>query len=82
MNVQIIAMQCDSQLEQRVRKLLKVFEGQQHVQFKEIEDKEVDLRAELSNDPSKHFFYIEIPGLKTARGRQKMRFYCEIKEGQ
>lgn len=24
---------------------------------------------------------MEVPGLKTARGRQKLRFYCEIKPG-
>lgn len=41
----------------------------------EIADRECDLRSELGNDPSKHFFYLQIPGLRTAKGRQKIRFY-------
>lgn len=40
------------------------------------------MRQELNNDPSKHFFYLEIPGMKTAKGRQKLRFYSEIQPGQ
>lgn len=69
MNAQIIGLPSDSTLEQRVRKLLKTFEQQQHVTFTEIEDRETDLRTALGNDPTKHFFYLEIPGMKTARGR-------------
>eukprot|EP00347_Sterkiella_histriomuscorum_P005571 403356100 len=82
MNLQIIALPSDSSLEMRVRKLLKVFEQQQNVKFIEIEDKEMDLRGALKNDPTQHFFYLEIPGMKTARGRQKIRFYCVIEEGK
>jgi len=44
----------------------------------EITDREADLSSELLNDPEKHFFYLEVPGLKTAKGRMKTRFYCEI----
>ena len=40
------------------------------------------MRTLLKNDPTKHFFYLEFPGLKTAKGRQKNRFYCEIVENQ
>lgn len=81
MNVQLIGLPSDATLELRVRKLLKTFEQQQRIAFKEIEDKDQDLRSALNNDPSRHFFYLEIPGMKTARGRQRLRFYCEIQEG-
>jgi len=79
MNLQIIGLQAGA-LEERVRKLLKTMEGQ--ARFFEIEDRERDLRQELSNDPSKHFFYLEIPGMKTAKGRQRLRFFSEIQAGQ
>lgn len=42
----------------------------------------MDLRGALGNDPSKYFFYLEIPGMKTARGRQKIRWYAIIEEGK
>jgi hypothetical protein len=38
----------------------------------------MDLRAALGNDPTKHFFYLEIPGMKTAKGRQRLRFFTVI----
>jgi hypothetical protein len=83
MNLQIIGLQGGSvALEERVRKLLKTMEGQAGARFLEIEDRERDLRQELNNDPSKHFFYLEIPGMKTAKGRQRLRFYSEIQPGQ
>ncbi len=47
----------------------------------EIEDREKDLRAAMAGDISKHWFYLEIPGMKTAKGRQKIRFYCVIEQG-
>lgn len=73
MNVQIIGLPTSGNLsvtlEDRVRKLLKTFEGQFGTKFEEITDREMDLRAALGNDPTKHFFYLEIPGMKTAKGR-------------
>lgn len=79
MNLQIIALPQDVNLEERVRKLLNTFQSQNTNQrqnpFVEIADRECDLRSELGNDPSKHFFYLQIPGLRTAKGRQKIRFY-------
>jgi hypothetical protein len=65
-------------LEDRVRKLLKTFESQFNAKFVEIEDREMDLRAALAGDLTKHWFYMEIPGMKTAKGRQRVRFYCVI----
>ena len=47
----------------------------------EIEDREKDLRAAMAGDISKHWFYLEIPGMKTAKGRQRIRFYCVIEQG-
>ena len=86
MNVQIIALPPSPSLavslEDRVRKLLKTMEGQAGARFVEIEDREKDLRQELNNDITKHFFYLEIPGMKTAKGRQRLRFYSEIQSGQ
>ena len=73
MNTQIIALPQDLNLEDRVRKLLNTFQGQNTNQrqnpFVEITERENDLRAELGDDPSKHFFYMQIPGLRTAKGR-------------
>jgi hypothetical protein len=68
MNVQVIGLPAAGgtlSLEDRVRKLLATFEGQFGSKFEEI----TDLRGALGNDPSKHFFYLEIPGMKTAKGR-------------
>ena len=81
MNVQIVGMPSSSSLEDRVRKLLKTFEAQFGSKFEEIVDREQDLRSSLGNDPTKHFFYLEVPGMKTARGRQRLRFYTVIGEG-
>ena len=81
MNVQLIGLpggDLKITIEDRVRKLLKTFEGQFGTKFEEITDREMDLRAALGNDPSKHFFYLEVPGMKTARGRQRVRFYSVI----
>ena len=73
MNIQIMALPPDVNLEDRVRKLLNTFQNrntnQRQNPFIEIEDRESDLRNELNDDPSKHFFYLQIPGLRTARGR-------------
>jgi len=66
----------DLQLDERVRKLLKSADGS----FIELE-KESDLRAELCDDPTRRFFYLEVPGLRTAIGRQKIRFYKELRQG-
>ena len=83
MNVQVIGLQkVDLQLDERIRKLLNVdgnYNKRNDESFVEMVDRETDLRAELCDDPSRHFFYIEIPGLRTAKGRQKLRFYKELK---
>ncbi|TNV85145.1 hypothetical protein FGO68_gene10308 [Halteria grandinella] len=85
MNVQLIGLPTQGSLsltlEDRVRKLLATSEHQFNSKFLEITDREMDLRAALGNDPTKHFFYLEIPGMKTARGRQRVRFVTTI-EGQ
>jgi len=39
------------------------------------------LKIERNNDPTKYFFYLELSGMRTARGRQKIRFYREILQG-
>jgi hypothetical protein len=31
--------------------------------------REMELREELCDDPTRYFFYVEVPGLRTARGR-------------
>lgn len=62
-----------------MRKLLKLDKGTDG--FNELANKDIDLRAELCDDPSKHFFYLEVPGLRTARGRIKVRFYKELRQG-
>ena len=84
LNLQIIGLASDFNLEERVKKLLKTFQrqqsGSQH-EFREIKDRESDLRSELNNDPTKYFFYLELSGMRTARGRQKIRFYREILQG-
>ena len=84
MNVQIIGLPTGSlniTLEDRIRKLLTTFEAQFGTKFEEITDREQDLRSSLANDPTKFFFYIEIPGMKTAKGRQRVRFYTVIGSG-
>ena len=85
MNIQILALPSDVNLEERVRKLLNTFQSQNTNErqnaFAEITERESDLRAELGNDPSKHFFYLQIPGLRTARGRQRIRFYQHLLPG-
>ena len=35
----------------------------------------------FGNDPSKHFFYLEVSGLRTANGRLVHRFVSEIANG-
>jgi len=56
-----MAIAPDLNLEERVRKLLNTFQNrntnQRQSPFLEIE-RESDLRSELNDDPSKHFFYL------------------------
>ena len=65
MNVQFIGLQkVDLQLDERIRKLLN---GKSN-EFIEM-PREMELREELCDDPTRHFFYVEVPGLRTAKGR-------------
>lgn len=87
MNIQVIGFPQQNFIDEKVKKLLDAYEakvkkgarsGSGEIQFCQIVDRDSDLRSELCDDPSKHFFYLELPGLKTANGRQKLRFYTEI----
>jgi hypothetical protein len=81
MNAQLLALPASSlqlTVEDRVRKLLTAFETQFGITFSEITDREADLRSELGNDLTKHWFYLEVPGMLTAKGRQRVRFYAVI----
>ena len=62
-----------------MRKILKLDKGAD--EFIELVEKDTDLRAELCDDPTKHWFYLEVPGMRTAKGRMKVRFYKELKPG-
>jgi hypothetical protein len=67
----------DSNLLDRVRKLLGTTGRQTGVQFHELE-RQTTLEDFFGNDPSKFFFYIEVSGLRTVNGRQMHRFVCEL----
>ena len=44
-----------------------------------MEDRDQDLREALGNDPTKRYFYLEFPSMiKTAKGRQKVRFFTVL----
>ena len=78
----MIGLPTNNTLEERVRKLLQTVSRTNRgaPPFVEIK-READLKSELGNDPSQHFFYLEIPGLRTANGRQKIKFYTKLFEG-
>lgn len=80
MNYQIIGLPQVFDLEEKIAKLLQTYQLNQvsdkrlkrrpaQAGFVEITDRESNLRAELNDDPSKSFFYLEIPGLRTAKSR-------------
>ena len=92
MNYQIIGVPQDFDLEEKIAKLLNTYQQNQssnprlkrrpaQAGFVEITDRESSLRAELNDDPSKSFLYLEIPGLRTAKGRLQTRFYQEMIPG-
>ena len=62
MNIQIIGLPKSINLEDRVRKLLNTFQNSntnsRQNAFTEIVERDSDLRSELNDDPSKHFFYL------------------------
>lgn len=64
-----------------MRKLLGAFTKSNTGKFVELA-KGVTLEDHLGGDPSKHFFYLEVSGLRTANGRQKIKFVYVIEQGQ
>lgn len=83
MNTQIIGIptsknsSSDYLLDERVRKMLKAFTRSQSGQFLELQRGQ-HLADFFNNDASKRWFYLEVPGMRTANGRQKHRFVYEI----
>ena len=80
MNTQVIGLPPDSNLVDRVRKLLATVQAQTGAVFIEL-DKQKSLEDHFGNDPTKHFFYLEVSGLRTANGRLVHRFVSEIQQG-
>ena len=77
MNTQIIELPSMNDLEHRVSKLVNAFTRQGSAKFVQLE-RGVTLRDHFGGDVSKNFFYLEVPGLRTANGRLKTRFAYEI----